>query len=37
MEACSRLHTSDYELIKESLDDVVNEPHRGKLIHYTKW
>ena len=26
------LHTSDYELIKESLYDVVIEPHRKKLI-----
>lgn len=29
------LHTSDYELIKESLHDVVIEPNRSKLIpHY---
>jgi len=26
------LHTSDYDLIKESLHDVVVEPHRSKLI-----
>lgn len=29
------LHTSDYELIKASLNDVIVEPHRSKLIpHY---
>ena len=29
------LHTSDYELIKNSLHDVIVEPHRSKLIpHY---
>ncbi|MBU3823115.1 homoserine kinase [Flavobacteriaceae bacterium XHP0103] len=29
------LHTSDYELIKSSLSDVIVEPHRSKLIpHY---
>jgi homoserine kinase len=28
------LHTSDYQLLKESLNDVVIEPHRKKLIPY---
>jgi len=28
------LHTSDYNLIKDSLHDVVVEPHRSKLIPY---
>ncbi|MCB4808390.1 homoserine kinase [Tamlana sp. 62-3] len=29
------LHTSDYDLIKDSLHDVIIEPHRSKLIpHY---
>lgn len=31
------LHTSNYELIKKSLHDVVIEPHRSKLIpHYSE-
>tara|TARA_R110002050_G_scaffold243212_2_gene379676 strand:+ start:13132 stop:14052 length:921 start_codon:yes stop_codon:yes gene_type:complete len=31
------LHTSDYDLIKKSLHDVIIEPHRSKLIpHYNK-
>lgn len=28
------LHTSDYDLIKDSLHDVIVEPHRSKLIPY---
>ena len=28
------LHTSEYQLLKESLNDVVIEPHRKKLIPY---
>lgn len=28
------LHTSDYDLIKNSLHDVIVEPHRSKLIPY---
>jgi len=31
------LHSNNYELIKESLHDVIIEPHRSKLIpHYTE-
>lgn len=31
------LHTSDYDLIKDSLHDVIVEPHRSKLIpHFDK-
>ncbi|KJD33153.1 serine kinase [Tamlana nanhaiensis] len=31
------LHTSDYDLIKDSLHDVIIEPHRSKLIpHYNE-
>ena len=28
------LHTSDYDLIKDSLNDVIIEPHRSKLIPF---
>ena len=28
------LHTNDYDLIKQSLNDVIVEPHRSKLIPY---
>ncbi|MFL1013558.1 homoserine kinase [Flavisericum labens] len=28
------LHTNDYDLIKDSLQDVIIEPHRSKLIPY---
>jgi len=30
------LHTSDYQLISESLNDIIVEPHRSKLIPHFK-